>query len=44
VTRDGKHGPVATRLTKLRDHAMHFVYFKMAARCSAVRNARIGDI
>ena len=28
----------------LRDHAMLFVYFKTAARCSAVRNARIGDI
>src|SRR5438477_10071627 len=28
----------------LRDHAMLFVYFKTAARCPAVRNARICDI
>ena len=31
-------------MTGLRDYAMLFVYFKTAARCSAVRNAMIGDI
>ena len=38
------HAPDTTTITGLRDHAMLFVYFKTAARCSAVRNARIGDI
>jgi site-specific recombinase XerD len=38
------HAPDMASVTGLRDHAMLFVYFKTAARCSAVRNARIGDI
>src|SRR5207244_6714305 len=38
------HAPDTSTLTGLRDHALLFVYFKTAARCSAVRNARIGDI
>jgi site-specific recombinase XerD len=38
------HAPDRATMTGLRDHAMLFVYFKTAARCSAVRNARIGDI
>ena len=38
------HAPDMATVTGLRDHAMLFVYFKTAARCSAVRNARIGDI
>ena len=38
------HAPDKTTMVGLRDHAILFVYFKTAARCSAVRNARIGDI
>jgi len=38
------HAPDTSTVTGLRDHALLFVYFKTAARCSAVRNARIGDI
>jgi site-specific recombinase XerD len=38
------HAPDKATMTGLRDHAILFVYFKTAARCSAVRNARIGDI
>lgn len=38
------HAPDTATLTGRRDHALLFVYFKTAARCSAVRNARIGDI
>jgi integrase/recombinase XerD len=38
------HAPNKATMTGLRDHALLFVYFKTAARCSAVRNARIGDI
>lgn len=38
------HAPDTATLTGLRDHALLFVYFKTAARCSAVRNARIDDL
>src|SRR5438132_174009 len=38
------HAPDTSTLIGLRDHALLFVYFKTAARCSAVRNDRIGDI
>ena len=38
------HAPDTSTVLGLRDHALLFVYFKTAARCSAVRNARIGDI
>lgn len=38
------HAPDKTSLIGLRDYAMLFVYFKTAARCSAIRNAKIGDI
>jgi len=38
------HAPDKSTVLGLRDHALLFVYFKTAARCSAVRNARIGDI
>lgn len=38
------HAPDTAIATGLRDHALLFVYFKTAARCSAVRNARVGDI
>src|SRR5438445_7058523 len=38
------HAPDPSTMTGRRDHALLFTYFKTAARCSAVRNARIGDI
>ena len=38
------HAPNKATMAGLRDYAMLFVYFKTAARCSAIRNARIGDI
>lgn len=38
------HAPNRATMVGLRDYAMLFVYFKTAARCSAIRNARIGDI
>jgi len=38
------HAPDRSTLIGLRDHALLFTYFKTAARCSAIRNARIGDI
>lgn len=38
------HAPDLSTRTGLRDHALLFVYFKTAARCSAVRNAPIGDV
>jgi site-specific recombinase XerD len=38
------HAPDTSTVIGLRDHALLFVYFKTAARCSAVRNACIGDI
>jgi site-specific recombinase XerD len=38
------HAPDLRSVTGLRDHALLFVYFKTAARCSAVRNARVGDL
>ena len=38
------HAPDTAKVAGLRDHAMLFVYFKTAARCSAVRNAKVGDI
>jgi site-specific recombinase XerD len=38
------HAPDTTTLTGLRDHAMLFVFFKTAARCSAIANACVGHI
>lgn len=38
------HAPDTTTLTGLRDHALLFVYFKTAARCSALRNALIAHL
>lgn len=38
------HAPDTATLIGLRDFALLFVYFKTAARCSAVRNARVGDL
>lgn len=38
------HAPDNTTLIGLRDHALLFVYFKTAARCSAIANACVGHI
>lgn len=38
------HAPDRTTLTGLRDHALLFVYFKTAARCSAIAGACVGHI
>ena len=38
------HAPDTSTLLGLRDHGLLFTYFKTASRCSAIRNARIGDI
>lgn len=38
------HAPDTSTLIGLRDHAMLFVFFKTACRCSAVANARVGHL
>lgn len=38
------HAPDTSTLLGLRDHALLFVFFKTACRCSAVANARVGNI
>lgn len=38
------HAPNTSTLVGLRDHAMLFVFFKTAARCSAIANACVGHI
>ena len=38
------HAPDTTTLKGLRDHAMLFVFFKTACRCSAIANACVGHI
>jgi site-specific recombinase XerD len=38
------HAPDQTTLMGLRDHAMLFVFFKTACRCSAIANAKVGYI
>lgn len=38
------HAPDTTTITGLRDHALLFVFFKTACRCSAVANAHVGHL
>jgi site-specific recombinase XerD len=38
------HAPNPKRLVGLRDHALLFVFFKTAARCSAIAAARVGHL
>jgi site-specific recombinase XerD len=38
------HAPDKTTLVGLRDHAMLFVFFKTACRCSAIASALVGHI
>ena len=38
------HAPDRSTLSGIRDHAMLFVFFKTAARCSAVASACVGNI
>jgi integrase/recombinase XerD len=38
------HAPDTSTLMGLRDHAMLFVFFKTACRCSAVAGARVGNL
>ncbi len=38
------HAPDTGTLVGLRDHAMLFVFFKTAARCSAIANACVGHV
>lgn len=38
------HAPDTSTLVGLRDHAMLFVFFKTACRCSAVANADVGHL
>ena len=38
------HAPDMSTMLGLRDHAMFFTYFKTACRCSAIVNAKVGDL
>jgi site-specific recombinase XerD len=38
------HAPDTATLVGLRDHALLFVFFKTACRCSAVASARVGNL